>query len=406
MILWLGCGALGTLLLAIAMIAFGRQYRQRVQLQLEVHLLQQHLEAANETGAFLKSINQSLIQQAPTAMLLVDEHAKLLFFNPAAERWFGLFPTHMGRPLIQVVRDHDLGQMVRGVLDGLSVADDIEIRPLGHDLVLRASARPIGSEIPPRGAAIVVQDLTELHRLEAVRREFVANVSHELRTPLTTVKAMVDTLRLDGLADIPQALRYLAGINNEIDHLATLIRDLLDLSRIESGRVSLQLQPLPLSQLVAEAVDNLRQRCEHAGIVLECRAAARDITVMADPHRTQQILLNLVDNAIKFTPAPGVVSVSIDTGAEYAQVTVRDTGVGIPEEDRPRIFERFYKVDKGRARQDNPGTGLGLAIVKHLVGAMGGGVEVASTLGHGSTFSFTLPLAGKPSERQLQEATA
>jgi len=389
--LWLGPIAAGIVLLVLLAVTSGRHYRQRLRLQRQVHLLQQHVHQANEASAFVESINQSFIHQAPTAMLLVDENSKLTFANPAAERRFHLSPVHIGLPLIQVVRDHDLDQLVRRVLHGLAPAEAIEIRPPGQDLVLRASAQRIGGQAP-RGVAIVVEDLTELHRLEAVRREFVANVSHELRTPLATVKAMVETLQLDGLADIPHALRYLADINREIDHLATLVHDLLDLSRIESGRLELQPRWIDLRRVVEETVDKLVPRCREAGLAISCGSSAEAVLVMADPTRTQQIVQNLVDNAMKFTPPGGTVAVSIDAADSQARVTVRDSGVGIPEEDQPRIFERFYKVDKGRARQDNPGTGLGLAIVKHLVSAMGGEVGVQSSLGRGSSFFFTLPL--------------
>ncbi|MGH2364852.1 MAG: sensor histidine kinase [Chloroflexota bacterium] len=393
MMLWLllGLAAAGIALLVMLAVATARQYRQRPRLQAQVRLLQQQVDDANEASAFVESINQSFIHQAPTAMLLVDENSKLTFANPAAERRFHLSSLHTGLPLIQVVRDHDLDQLVRRVLHGVATADAIEIRPPGQDLVLRASAQRIGGQAP-RGVAIVVEDLTELHRLEAVRREFVANVSHELRTPLATVKAMVETLQLDGLADTPRALRYLVDINREMDHLATLVHDLLDLSRIESGRMELQPRCIDLRRLVEETVDKLGPRRGEGGLAISCHSSAETVLVLADPTRTRQIVRNLVDNAMKFTPPGGTVAVSIDTAEGQAQVTVRDSGVGIPEEDQPRIFERFYKVDKGRARQDNPGTGLGLAIVKHLVGAMDGDVGVQSTLGQGSSFFFSLPL--------------
>ena len=230
--------------------------------------------------------------------------------------------------------------------------------------------------------------IAERDRLETARRDLVANVSHELRTPLSSMLAIVDTLESGALEDGPAAARFLAHMRTELERLTLLVRDLLELSRIESGGISLSLHAMDLDEVVAEAVTRVETDAEMADVNVEIEEGG--LRAVCDAGRCEQMLVNLLQNAIKFTQPHGRVVVSSQLRGGEVQLHVRDNGVGIPLEELPRIFERFYKVDKGRSHGANRGSGLGLAIVKHLATAMGGRVGVHSTPGSGSDFYFTL----------------
>ena len=387
------------LLLLLATFRLGQQRRTFSSLELELHLERERLKEAREANSFLAGINRSFVDQARSAMLLLDAAGKLRYFNPAAARLFRLSAAAEGKPVIEVVHDHDLDLLVQNIFRSSEAPRTTDFRLVGTDLALQATADAIRNERDELlGVTIVIEDLTELHRLELVRREFVANVSHELRTPLATVKALVETLEAGALEEKERAVDFLAKMNRELDRLAALVRDLLELSRIESRRISLLAEPLDIRETVLEAVDQLRPEAERAGLTLELAASPEVGEALADPDRTKQILLNLIQNAIKFTPPPGEISVSIAPSKQGVEVVVRDTGVGIPEHELPRVFERFYKVDKGRAQNQGSGTGLGLAIAKHLTSAMGGSIRAESVEGIGSTFSFILPAAVESEE--------
>ncbi|MBU6401628.1 MAG: hypothetical protein KGS61_15030, partial [Verrucomicrobia bacterium] len=238
-------------------------------------------------------------------------------------------------------------------------------------------------------------DLTRLKQLERTRQEFVANVSHELRTPLSMIKGYVETLRDGAKEDPAVAARFLDTIARHTDRLAFLIEDLLTISRLESGQVTLDLQPVELGPAVERVMDELRARAAGRKVRLE-NAIPAGRRARADAERLHQVLVNLVDNAIKYGRADGTVIVGAETTSDKRlAVWVRDDGPGIPPEAKERVFERFYRIDKARSREQG-GTGLGLAIVKHIVQAHGGEVRVESEPGHGATFRFTLPVAEKP----------
>ena len=243
--------------------------------------------------------------------------------------------------------------------------------------------------------------MTELRRLELVRKEFVANVSHELRTPLASIRAVVETLEAGAIDDPTVAMDFLGRIVGEVDRLAALVDELLDLARLESGRITLKLDSIDPHTLITAGVERLRPQIERARLRLVSDVGHDLPAVLVDRARIEQVLLNLVHNAIKFTPAGGTIQVSAERTGDAIEVTITDTGVGIPEAELPRVFERFYKSDKAR-RSD--GTGLGLAIAKHIVHAHAGTIRATSKPGEGSSFSFTVPVAQPRAVRSLAPA--
>jgi two-component system phosphate regulon sensor histidine kinase PhoR len=266
------------------------------------------------------------------------------------------------------------------------------------DRVVEAHCAPIRSDQGDViGAVAVLRDVTELRHTERLRRELTANVSHELRTPLTSIKGFAETLLDGAMKDEETCRRFLTIIDSEADRLVKLVDDLLDLSHLESKRATLELKPVDLTELVSQTVDKLRPLAEGAGLVLH-QVVPGHFEIAADPDRLEQVLTNLIDNAIKYTPPGGQVEVRIQPTDGEVEVSVADTGRGIRAEDLPHVFERFYRVDRSRTRGSG-GTGLGLAIAKHIVEAHGGRISVHSRLDEGTTFTFALPRNGASNVR-------
>jgi two-component system phosphate regulon sensor histidine kinase PhoR len=287
------------------------------------------------------------------------------------------------------VRHHQLIELWKRCQQ--SGQEQAELLELGRQgLFLQAIVTPIQEAGAP-AYLVILQDLTRLRKLETVRRDFVSNVSHELRTPLASIKALVDTLRDGALGDPSAARRFVDKIEVEANALTQLVEELLELARIESGRAPLQLQPVAVADMVVPPVERLRQQSERAGLVLKTALPADLPLVLADLERARQVVLNLVHNAIKFTPT-GEITVSAERAGDEVVIAVRDTGAGISPDDLPRIFERFYKADRARS---GGGTGLGLAIARHIVQGHGGRIWAESIEGQGSTFYFTLRAAGE-----------
>jgi two-component system phosphate regulon sensor histidine kinase PhoR len=238
---------------------------------------------------------------------------------------------------------------------------------------------------------LLIQDLSEVRHLQIVRRDFISNISHELRTPLASMKALVETL-LDGAIEDPDmAIRFLSRANVEVDAMAQMVEELQELARIESGQVPLQLQSVTVSDLILPAFERMQTQAEGGQLGMVVNLPAKLPPVLADPARISQVLTNLISNAIKYTQPGGQISVRAKPHQNMVLIEVEDTGAGIPAKDLPRIFERFYKADRART---SGGTGLGLAIARHLVKVHGGEIWVKSKEKKGSTFYFTLPLAG------------
>lgn len=318
-------------------------------------------------------------------VVMIDKGGAVDLANPAAEKLLGAsLPS--GKRLIEQVRDYELHRLLDNCLKtGQLQQGEFEATRSRRYLVATATPMPALA-----GVLVVLHDATELRRVEKTRREFVANVSHELRTPLASVKAAVDTLQEGALEDRQAATVFLQRISSEVDRMARLVSDLLELSRLESGQVMPHLTQTDITRLIDEIRESLFMAAEAKEIAIEVDASPRPLLVEADSDMVRQVLFNLLDNAIKFTQAGGRVTITARKRESGVAVTIADTGIGIAPEHLPHIFERFYKVEKSRA---GGGTGLGLAIAKHIVQAHGGEIRVESEEGKGSAFTFTLPVS-------------
>ncbi len=334
----------------------------------------------------------AVLDQMAEGVVAVDAEGRVLLVNPALSRLLGIDAAQArGRGHLESLRHHGLAELVGEVLRGGGPAAR-ELRLFSpEELVFDAHAAPLTQDGRPAGALVVLHDITRLRRLEQVRRDFVANVSHELRTPLASIKGYAETLRDGALDDKENRLEFVTTIEEQAVHLSKLVDDLLDLSSIESGHRQPKLAATDLRALAVDVSRHFAPSAAERGVTLASLSAG-PATALADPEQVRQVLANLIDNAIKYTETGGRVEISLAAKGGEVVVAVRDTGVGIPDADLTRVFERFYRVDKSRSREAG-GTGLGLAIVKHLVEAQGGRVWVESRQPGGSTFSFSLKAA-------------
>jgi two-component system phosphate regulon sensor histidine kinase PhoR len=322
----------------------------------------------------------AILEQMTDGVLIVAADGRVRLFNPAAGR---LFDVAIGLSVVEALRYYQLAEVWRKAGESGAVqVEEFEIGTPRRAIQMTA--------IPLREAGetlLLFQDLTRLRKLEKVRRDFISNISHELRTPLTSLKTLTETLQ-GALDDRPAVERFLTHMETEVDAMIQIVNELLELARIESGQVSLNTRfvlPALLTQVVYE---RMALQVERARLSFRMECADDLPAVKADPPRLEQVLVNLIHNAIKFTPAGGEIVIGA-RGAENAIVFfVRDTGVGIPADDLPRIFERFYKADRARS---GGGTGLGLSIARHIVEAHGGKIWVESDEGRGSEFIFQIP---------------
>ncbi len=330
------------------------------------------------------------LQQALAAsgdvVLAVDGSGTVVYANPAAEARLARPSPIAGQPLLDVLPDHEVYDLVQSALAGEASAPKL-VRREGHQL--QATAKPV-ADGGDWSAVLVMHDVTALHDAEAARRDFVANISHELRTPLSSIAAAVETLESGVAPD--DAARFHEIIHMESERMGRLVEDMLELARLESGLAEPQLRSIDPAQLARDAVERMAVQAEHAQLTLRVGELAAKGPIHADPDLASQALLNLVHNAIKFTPSAGG-DVTISTRVEGAMLwlLVRDTGVGLSREEQSRVFERFYRLDDARLR--GTGAGLGLALVRHIAERHGGEVMVQSEPNRGSTFGFSLPLA-------------
>jgi two-component system phosphate regulon sensor histidine kinase PhoR len=348
----------------------------------------------NRSSAILRSMVEGVA--------VIDADERLVFYNRAFSEILNVDAASAeGRPLIEVVRNSDLVGLIRRALrgeEGLQSDITMGITQARSFSITAAPVKALDASAPgrtpnekPSGAVVVLHDVTELRRLERVRQDFVANVSHEFKTPLTAIQGFAETLLAGAIDDPENNRRFLEIIRNHAIRLARLTNDLLKLARIEAGKMELEFSSVGLLELIEGCTETTLLKANRKEITLEISVPPQLPPVRGDATLLRDVLQNLLDNAIQYTPAGGHISVAATAGPREAVVTVADTGIGIPLADSERIFERFYRVDAARSREAG-GTGLGLSIAKHIVEAHGGKLWVESTVGQGSKFSFSLPL--------------
>ncbi len=340
-------------------------------------------EERNQSAAILKSMAEGV------AVIGFDQ--KLMFCNEAFRKALAIeTPSLEGRPVVEVIRQPDLLDSIRKALEG---NESIHTEVVMGTLRLRsfsATTAPVRAESRIRGAVIVLHEISELRRLERARRDFVANVSHEFKTPLTAIQGFAETLLAGAIDDEQNRLRFIEIIRSNSARLARLTDDLLKLSRIEAGKWQPELRPVSVAEIVDPCLEMFRLSAAAKNLSLESEIPPHLPKIMGDVLCLQEVLQNLLDNAVRYTPAGGRIAVKGALEKEFIVLSVTDTGIGIPKADQERIFERFYRVDPARSRELG-GTGLGLSIAKHLVEAHSGRIEVRSEIGKGSAFLVFLP---------------
>jgi len=346
-----------------------------------------------ESQAAENARQEALFENMLEGVLLVDATGRLQFTNTACRRFFDLEADVRGRTLLEAFRCNDLSAVAaEAAKAGRVNGKELELEGGMEARLLQVNAVAlVGPEGRPDGVLMVLHDATRLRQLESTRREFVANVSHELRTPLSLIKGSVETL-LDGAASQPAiASKFLDIIDRHCDRLTFLIEDLLTLSRLESGQLAINYDTVPLRDHVSEVFDDFHRKADDRGVKL-FNDVPDGLHARADSDRLDQVLSNLIDNAIKYGRPGGTVRIEGREvpGGDLIEMAVADDGPGIPTEAAERVFERFYRVDTARSREQG-GTGLGLSIVKHIIQAHGGEVRLETAPGKGAAFRFTLP---------------
>jgi two-component system phosphate regulon sensor histidine kinase PhoR len=363
------------------------EHREQKKQNAALQEQQQHARAQAQAE------QQASFNSMVEGVLLLDGQERVCLVNQALEQLFGLSGDMRGRTMMEALRLHELQDLVNRVhTEGQVLGFELEL-PGFDNRCLQVNATALLDRNGKRqGMILVFHDLTRLKQLENTRKEFVANVSHELRTPLSMIKGYVETL-INGAKDDPNvATRFLQTIEKHTDRLTYLIEDLLTISRLESGQIVMNIKEVELRLVASDVVNDLQSRADDKKVVLENQVPA-EVMARADADRIQQVLFNLVDNAIKYGRCEGQVWIGARAADDQMiEVFVRDNGPGIPPDAIERVFERFYRVDKARSREQG-GTGLGLSIVKHIVQSHGGEVWAKSAVGQGTTFLFTLPSA-------------
>lgn len=338
-----------------------------------------------------------VMTQMQNGIIAVDQDMRVILVTPVAKKLLGMVGNPEGLLVNDTSKDVRLEDVFREAMQqGGVYTNDVAARTTlgrGHR-PLRLYVSPMRNDGKVVGALAMVEDITELRRLEQARTDFAANVSHELKTPLTSIRGFVETLEAGAIDNPPMAHKFLRIIMLETERLTRLINDILSISKLESGEDEVAIERIRLDKVAYDIVDMLSIHAGEKEVALNAHMNEKPIYIMGNPDRVEQMMINLVENAIKYNKPGGSVTVQVFANSDEANVTISDTGIGIPEESLPRLFERFYRVDKGRSRQMG-GTGLGLAIVKHIVRSMNGEIEVHSKFGEGTEFLITLPLAPK-----------
>lgn len=342
-------------------------------------------EERNQSAAILSSMAEGVA--------VIGSNQRLTFCNEAFARALGMEGSSVeGRPIVEVIRQSDLLEAIRIALaDNKSVKSELIVGAV-RARSFAVTAAPVRSKGNITGAVLVLYDISELRRLERARRDFVANISHELKTPLTAIQGFAETLLAGAADDAQNRDRFLEIVRSNAVRLGRLTDDLLRLSQIEAGQLPMESRPVRVSDFIDSCLETARLGAAPKGILLEVDYD-RNLAVEGDLNALQEILQNLLDNAVRYTLPGGRITVTAVARDGKIVISVSDTGIGIPKADQERIFERFYRVDAARSRESG-GTGLGLSVAKHLVEAQDGYIEVQSEVGRGSTFSVILPTAG------------
>jgi len=329
---------------------------------------------------------QYLLSLIEDGIFVLDEHHEIQYMNDAAARIFGFNPAGDRRlSFIEVVRDYECDALLKQCINtGEVQAASVKIRGKKQYLDIKVSPDSENGDY-----IMIVKDLTEKRHLEEIRRDFISNVSHEFRTPISSIKLIAETLINGALKDPGVSQDFLSRINIEADKLMSMTNELTELSMMENRETTLNKHALKIHSLVKQVVQRLQAQADKKGLALSIDIEPATPDLVIDQYRIEQVLVNLVYNAIKFTNAGGVITICVKTRDNEIMVSVSDTGIGIPREELPRVFERFYKVNKAR---DDEGVGLGLAISRHIITSHGGKIWAESDEGRGSTFFFTLPL--------------
>ena len=338
-----------------------------------------------------------VINQMKTGIITVDNDLLVGFTTNITGDLFGVDTTDAeNQPLNSVFKNEELEDAFKDAMGsntGNMYVKEIEGKTLtGGARPLRIYASPLYREGKSAGVIAVIEDITEIKKLEQLRTDFAANVSHEMKTPLTSIKGFVETLQAGAVDNPEMARKFLNIIMIEADRLTRLINDILSITKMESGNESVEIKKIPLDKAVMEVCDLLKIHAEEKEVKVNASPNEKPAFIMGNPDRIKQLLINLIENAIKYNKVGGSVTVKVLEDSENVHLSVSDTGIGVKEEHLKRLFERFYRVDKGRSRAMG-GTGLGLAIVKHIVNSMGGFIEVSSKYGEGTEFLVTLPRA-------------
>ena len=343
-----------------------------------------------------------VMNRMQSGIIAVDQNLKVILMTPVAKSLLGIIGTPEGKSISDASRDVRLDDVFNEAMRQPGVyTNEVAVRSgtgRGHR-PLRLYVSPMSDEGKVVGALAMVEDITEIRRLEQVRTDFAANVSHELKTPLTSIRGFVETLENGAIDNPDMAHKFLRIIMLETERLTRLINDILSISKLESGQDEVSIEQIRLDKMAYDVADMLAIHAQEKEVSINCHMNSTPVNIMGNADRVEQMLINLVENAIKYNKPGGSVTVQVFSNGVQANIAISDTGIGIAAENLPRLFERFYRVDKGRSRQMG-GTGLGLAIVKHIVRSMGGEIEVHSTLDEGTEFLITLPLTSTDNPEQ------
>ncbi len=367
-------------------------YYASVAIKRLVHVLNELLAKVESHVGLLEKENrqhQAILGNMAEAVIAVDKDTRIISVNPSGEKMLNIPGRQIvGKLFLEVFPNNDIGEIITDVLrSGKFLPKELSvIWPLQK--TFQVNAAPLFENSAVNGCVLVIHDITEMRRLEKVRSDFVANVSHELKTPLTSIKGFVETLLEGAIDDKEESRNFLKIVQEHAERLDRLTSDLLSLSSLESRQAEIKKEKVAVRQLVEQIASGFSVQLKKKSLRFENKVSD-DVSAHADKNRIEQVFTNLIDNAIKFNRESGLVEVSALMQGGFVKFIVKDTGSGIPEKDIPRIFERFYRVDKGRSRELG-GTGLGLSIVKHIIESHDGSVGVVSTEGLGSEFWFTL----------------